>query len=164
MTPVEIIETIAKRWSRYGPDLSELDLRALEVTFRDAKQSLGFEEPQSRTQKAVERTAPMAFVLYGMTVLWHAEHGEALREKWPKVRLISVRPALTGVVREAAVVQEEEGPELRRHAGDAEAGELGGSEFPRPRCTTGVGENYAETPSSASNMAIRCRVDGETQD
>ena len=69
MTPVEIIETIAKRWS-------------LEVTFRDAKQSLGFEEPQSRTQKAVERTAPMAFVLYGMTVLWHAEHGEALREKW----------------------------------------------------------------------------------
>jgi hypothetical protein len=69
MTPVGIIETIAKRWS-------------LEVTFRDAKQSLGFEEPQSRTQKAVERTAPMAFVLYGMTVLWHAEHGEALREKW----------------------------------------------------------------------------------
>jgi hypothetical protein len=74
MTPVEIVETIAKRWS-------------LDVTFRDAKQSLGFEEPQSRTQKAVERTAPMAFVLYGMTVLWHAEHGEALREKWPNVRL-----------------------------------------------------------------------------
>ena len=69
MTPTAIIETIAKRWS-------------LEVTFRDAKQSLGFEEPQSRTRKAVERTAPMAFVLYGLTVLWYAEHGEALREKW----------------------------------------------------------------------------------
>ena len=75
MTPVEIIETIAKRWS-------------LEVTFRDAKQVLGFEEPQSRTQKAVERTAPMAMLLYGLTVLWYAEHGEALRAKWPKVRLL----------------------------------------------------------------------------
>ena len=69
MTPVEIIETIAKRWT-------------LEVTFRDAKQSLGFEEPQSRTRKAVERTAPMAMLLYGLTVLWYAEHGEALRAKW----------------------------------------------------------------------------------
>ena len=69
MTPTEIIETVAKRW-------------ALEVTFRDAKQSLGFEEPQSRTRKAVERTAPMAFVVYALTVLWYAEHGEALRAKW----------------------------------------------------------------------------------
>ena len=39
MTPTEIIETVAKRW-------------ALEVTFRDAKQSLGFEEPQSRRRGA----------------------------------------------------------------------------------------------------------------
>jgi len=69
MTPTEIIETIAKRW-------------ALEVTFHDAKQSLGFEEPQSWSRKAVERTAPMAFVVYSLTVLWYAEHGEALREKW----------------------------------------------------------------------------------
>ncbi len=69
MTSIEVIETIAKRWS-------------LEVTFRDAKQSLGFEEPQSRTRKAVERTAPMAMLLYGLTVLWYAEHGTALREKW----------------------------------------------------------------------------------
>jgi len=69
MTESEIVETIALRWS-------------LEVTFRDAKQSLGFEEPQSRTRKAVERTAPTAFVLYGLVTLWYAEHGEALREKW----------------------------------------------------------------------------------
>ncbi len=69
MTPVEIIETIAKRW-------------ALEVTFRDAKQCLGFEEPQSRTSKAVERTAPVAMVLYSATVLWYARAGRALRERW----------------------------------------------------------------------------------
>ena len=69
MKPVEIVETVARRWS-------------LEVAFRDAKQCLGFEEPQSRTRKAVERTAPMALVLYSLTVLWYAEHGEALRERW----------------------------------------------------------------------------------
>ena len=69
MKPTEVLETIARRWS-------------LEVAFRDAKQSLGFEEPQSRTRKAVERTAPIAFVLYSLTTLWYAEHGEALREKW----------------------------------------------------------------------------------
>lgn len=69
MQPTEIIETVAKRW-------------ALEVMFRDAKQSLGFEEPQSRTREAVERTAPMAFVTYALTVLWYAEHGEGLRAKW----------------------------------------------------------------------------------
>ena len=69
MKPTEVVETIALRWS-------------LEVAFRDAKQSLGFEEPQSRTRKAVERTAPMAFVLYSLTVLWYAEHGETLRGTW----------------------------------------------------------------------------------
>jgi hypothetical protein len=69
MKPTEVLETIARRWS-------------VEVAFRDAKQSLGFEEPQSRTRKAVERTAPMAFVLYSLTTLWYAEHGEALRRKW----------------------------------------------------------------------------------
>jgi len=135
MTPVEIIETIAKRWS-------------LEVTFRDAKQSLGFEEPQSRTRKAVERTAPMAFVLYGMTVLWHAEHGEALREKW-----FVKRPWY----------RKKRGPSFADMLATPSTGELGRGEFPRPRRTTGVGENYPQTPSSASNMAIRCRVDGETQ-
>jgi hypothetical protein len=69
MKPTEVLETVAHR-------------RSLEVAFRDAKWSLGFEEPQSRTRKAVERTAPMAFVLYSLTVLWYAEHGEALREEW----------------------------------------------------------------------------------
>ncbi len=69
MTPTQIIETIARRWT-------------LEVTFRDAKQCLGFEEPQSRTPKAVERTAPVAMVLYSVTVLWYASAGRAPRERW----------------------------------------------------------------------------------
>jgi hypothetical protein len=68
MRPVEILETIARRWP-------------LEVTFRDAKQLLGFEGPQSRTRKAVERTAPLALLLYSLVVLWYAHHGHAFREQ-----------------------------------------------------------------------------------
>lgn len=37
--------------------------------------SLGFEEPQGWTQHAVERTAPMAMLLYSLIVLWFAEEG-----------------------------------------------------------------------------------------
>jgi hypothetical protein len=69
MTETEIVETIALRWT-------------LEVTFRDAKQSLGFEEPQNRTPKAVERTAPMAMVLYSLAVLWYARAGDEVRRRW----------------------------------------------------------------------------------
>lgn len=66
---IEVIETYAKRWS-------------LEVAFRDAKQSLGFEEPQGRNRLAVSRTAPCAVVIYSLTVLWFAKSGHALRRKW----------------------------------------------------------------------------------
>jgi len=69
MTETEIVETIALRWT-------------LEVTFRDAKQSLGFEEPQNRTPKAVGRTAPMAMALYSLVVLWYARAGDEVRRRW----------------------------------------------------------------------------------
>ena len=48
---------------------------SLEVTFHDSKQSLRFEEPQGWTRRAVERTAPMAMLLYSLIVLWFAEEG-----------------------------------------------------------------------------------------
>ena len=69
MTETEVVETIALRWT-------------LEVTFRDAKQALGFEEPQNRTPKAVERTAPMAMVLYSLVELWYARAGNEVRKRW----------------------------------------------------------------------------------
>jgi hypothetical protein len=50
MTPEQVVEAYALRWN-------------LEVAFRDGKQLLGFERPQSRRQKAVERTAPFAFLV-----------------------------------------------------------------------------------------------------
>ena len=57
-----ILSAYACRWS-------------IEVTFQNSKQLLGFEDPANRKPKAVERTAPMALVLYSLTVLWFHLHG-----------------------------------------------------------------------------------------
>lgn len=57
---IEILRRYAKRWS-------------LEVTFHDSKQSLGFEEPQGWTRKAVLRTGPMAMLLYSLVVIWFSK-------------------------------------------------------------------------------------------
>ena len=48
---------------------------SIEVANHDSKQSLGFEEPQGWSRRAVERTAPMAMLLYSLTVLWFAGEG-----------------------------------------------------------------------------------------
>lgn len=69
----QVLSWYAMRWS-------------LEVTFHDSKQSLGFEEPQGWTRRAVERTAPMAMLLYSLVVLWFAEEGHrryrAFKRPW----------------------------------------------------------------------------------
>jgi hypothetical protein len=54
-----ILQSYAHRWT-------------LEVAFRDGKQYLGFEDPQSQTAQAVRRTAPMAFIVYDLILLWAA--------------------------------------------------------------------------------------------
>jgi hypothetical protein len=59
-----LLETYAKRW-------------ALEVTFFDCKQSLGFEEPQNQAAQAVRRTAPFAGLVYALVVLWAAHQVRA---------------------------------------------------------------------------------------
>jgi hypothetical protein len=64
--PEYIIESFSRRWS-------------LEVTFHEAKGKLGFEDPQNRTERAVERTAPMALMAYTLVVLWHAQTGHRTR-------------------------------------------------------------------------------------
>lgn len=61
-----IIESFARRWS-------------LEVTFHEAKGKLGFEDPQNRTERAVERTAPFAFISYSLVVVWYTLHGHGSR-------------------------------------------------------------------------------------
>jgi len=62
LSPKAILELFAMRWP-------------LEVTFYNAKQCLGFEDPQTRTPMAVQRTAPLALHLYTLAILWFAEHG-----------------------------------------------------------------------------------------
>jgi DDE superfamily endonuclease len=52
-----ILSLYAARWS-------------IEVTFENAKGLLGLEQPAGRTPQAVERTAPMALVVYSLIVVW----------------------------------------------------------------------------------------------
>ncbi len=66
----EILTGYAQRW-------------AIEVAFENSKSHFGFEDPQSRKRKAVERTAPMGLVLYSLVVVWFAEKGYK-RCKFPK--------------------------------------------------------------------------------
>jgi hypothetical protein len=61
-----IIESFAKRWS-------------LEVTFHEAKGKLGFEDPQNRSERAVERSAPLSLISYSLTLLWYVQHGQHSR-------------------------------------------------------------------------------------
>jgi hypothetical protein len=66
-----ILEAYARRW-------------CLEVTFHDAKQFLGFAEPQCQTPRAVQRTAPFALLVYDLVLLWFAEHAHtATSPAWP---------------------------------------------------------------------------------
>ena len=60
MTAEQMIECYCARWS-------------LEETFEWVKGKLGFEDAQNRTQKAVERTAPIALWAYSLVVYWYAK-------------------------------------------------------------------------------------------
>jgi hypothetical protein len=50
---------------------------AIEVTFENSKQLLGLEDPANRLPQAVQRTAPMALVLYSVVVVWFHRVGHA---------------------------------------------------------------------------------------
>jgi hypothetical protein len=58
----QVVGWYARRWS-------------VEVAFHDSKQHLGFQEPQGWSRRAVQRTAPVAMLLYSLTVLWFAKEG-----------------------------------------------------------------------------------------
>jgi hypothetical protein len=58
----QILSSYAARW-------------AIEVTFENCKQLLGFEDPANRKEKAVRRTAPMALVLYSLIIAWFDQEG-----------------------------------------------------------------------------------------
>ncbi len=60
LNAAQIIEAYCLRWS-------------LEETFGWAKGRLGFEDPQNRTERAVQRTAPMALWTYSLVVWWYLQ-------------------------------------------------------------------------------------------
>jgi hypothetical protein len=64
-----LLEGYARRWT-------------LEVTFFESKQVLGFQDPQNQTKAAVERTAPMAFVVYALVLLWYASRPAPAEPAW----------------------------------------------------------------------------------
>ena len=70
LSPAEIIEVYAQRWS-------------LEVTFHDAKGHLGLEDPPGRCRATVQRHTPVLFLLYSLIVLWFAQTG---RRRWRPTR------------------------------------------------------------------------------
>lgn len=61
-----IIELFCLRWS-------------IEVTFQEVKRKLGFEEPENRTDRAVERTAPMSLWTFSLTVIWYLRLDKRLK-------------------------------------------------------------------------------------
>jgi hypothetical protein len=89
-SPEAILSAYAKRWG-------------LEVAFFNAKQAMGLEDPQNgwwrrlagcrpqnkrpgpqpkgrRGEKAVLHTVPLAFVVYGIVLVWYLRHGNPQRD------------------------------------------------------------------------------------
>jgi hypothetical protein len=62
LTAEEVITGYGRRWW-------------IEVAFCDAKQLLGFHDPQVWCEKSVERAAPMAWFVSSLVVLWYATAG-----------------------------------------------------------------------------------------
>lgn len=71
MTAAQAIIRYCYRWSE-------------EETFGWAKCRLGFEDPQNRTEKAVQRTAPMALFVYSLVVYWYANRMR--NRRWVPIR------------------------------------------------------------------------------
>jgi hypothetical protein len=92
-TPRQILACYAGRWS-------------IEVAFENSKQLLGLEDPANRTPQAVERTAPMALVLYSLIIAWFHRGGHARvefpdRPWYPKKREPSFADMLTTLRRQS---------------------------------------------------------------
>jgi SRSO17 transposase len=61
-TARQILSTYACRW-------------AIECTFENCKQFLGLEDPANRLPRAVQRTAPMALIIYSLVIVWFHQTG-----------------------------------------------------------------------------------------
>jgi hypothetical protein len=62
LSAAEIVAAFGRRWP-------------LEQTFRDAKQKLVIEDPQTQLPTAVRRSVPFGLFLYSLVVLWYLTKG-----------------------------------------------------------------------------------------
>jgi hypothetical protein len=90
MTPEQVLEPYADRW-------------AIECLFHEVKERLGFEEPQCRTQLAVERTAPFLLWTAGMVQYWFLVQNKpallAWRPRWwPRERTRAGAPSFSDML------------------------------------------------------------------
>jgi len=90
MTPKQVLEAYADRW-------------AIECLFHEVKERMGFEEPQCRTEKAVERTAPFLLWTAGVVQYWFlVQNKPALlgwRPRWwPRHRTTAGAPSFSDML------------------------------------------------------------------
>jgi len=87
MLPTEVLEKSAQALLDYqgkGFGIAEVSHRGKEFdavadeAIARCKQLLGLEDPANRLPKAVERTAPMALILYSLVVVWFHQTGHGL--------------------------------------------------------------------------------------
>ena len=106
----------------------------------DSKQHLGFEEPQGWTRRSVERTAPLAMLLYSLIVLWFAREGHRswrpLNCRWYTSK---TQPSFADMLRT-----------LRRLSVRQQVFDLG------PR-RTGVSENPTTTGKRRDSGRLKCK-------
>jgi len=69
MTPADVLVAYDRRWS-------------IEMLFHEIKERLGFEDPQSRTMQAVERTAPFLVFVAGVVQYWFLIQRDAALVGW----------------------------------------------------------------------------------
>jgi hypothetical protein len=86
-TARQILSAYACRW-------------AIECTFENCKHLLGLEDPANRLPKAVERTAPMALIIYSLVIVWFHQIGHQsvrfpIRPWYPKKQEPSFSDMLT---------------------------------------------------------------------
>jgi SRSO17 transposase len=90
-TARQILSAYACRW-------------AIECTFENCKQFLGLEDPANRLPQAVQRTAPMALILYSLVVIWFHQAGHnslrfPIRPWYPRKKEPSFADMLTTLKR-----------------------------------------------------------------
>jgi SRSO17 transposase len=104
-TARQILSAYACRW-------------AIECTFENCKQLLGLEDPANRLPKAVQRTAPMALIIYSLVIVWFHQTGhQSVRfpfSPWYRKKQEPSFADMLTTLRRASYEEKTEGPPSKR--------------------------------------------------